>query len=195
MLHNRRCMPGCAAAQLVVDSPRLMALCADHMQPAQLCTAQQTCKVGRHVWRATMRKGGSSGNDLSLHIRVLLMPQEGLSWLTNDLGLGRLGVHLVLCLQRLERLPQLHAVHNQPDCFERPETVWKLIREGSRSCTNITYSVDTRSDRRVQHVCTFCEVGSLVGAFSHANARRSSASSSVSCRSPADVPMTSQTHV
>jgi hypothetical protein len=30
-------MPGCAAAQLVVDPPRLMALCADHMQPAQLC--------------------------------------------------------------------------------------------------------------------------------------------------------------
>jgi hypothetical protein len=38
--------------------------------------------------------------------------------------------------------------------------------------------------RCVQRGPTFCAVGSSVGAFSHANARRSSASSSVSCLSP-----------
>lgn len=86
-----------------------------------------------------MGKGSCSGKDQSLQIRVLLLPREGLRWLTNDLGLGRLGVHFVLCLQRLERLPQLQTAQNQPDCCKRPETVWKLFRKGSPSCTNITH--------------------------------------------------------
>ena len=49
----------------------------------------------------------------SLQSCGLLLPQEGLRRLTDDLGLGRLGVHLVLRLQRLERLPQLRAAQDQ----------------------------------------------------------------------------------